>query len=348
MAERSLIEWTDATWNPITGCTLVSEGCRYCYAAHLAATRLKHTPSRQGLARMNADGAAKFTGEVRFNETWLLHPLRWRKPSMIFVCAHGDLFHPDVPDDWIDQVFVVMAMASHHTFQVLTKRPARAREYLANAQLPDADRWAAPLFKVLADHTGPASFRNPGWPLPNLWLGTSVEDQATADARIPQLLAAPAAVRFISAEPLLGQLDLRGWIPGDDGCELCEDERCKRIDIPRSEQCPERWEVFWNDRPGYGDERRHLDWVIVGGESGKHARPMNPQWARDIRDQCVAADTPFFFKQWGEWVSVSEEEGDGPIFTFPDGRNVRRIGKKAAGRRLDGVEWNQMPKGVTQ
>lgn len=136
MADKTSIEWTrgpdgspGATWNPITGCTLVSEGCRHCYAAQLAATRLKNHWSRAGLARLNAAGEAKFTGEVRFNADWLDQPLRWRRPRRIFVCAHGDLFHEGVPDEWIDRVFAVMALAPQHTFQVLTKRPERARAY---------------------------------------------------------------------------------------------------------------------------------------------------------------------------------------------------------------------------
>ncbi|TMV83805.1 DUF5131 family protein [Thioclava sp. BHET1] len=130
MADKTSIEWTDATWNPITGCTLVSKGCRNCYAATLAAGRLRNHPSRIGLARRNAEGEARFTGEVRFNGQWLDQPIRWRRPRRIFVCAHGDLFHEGVPDNWIDEVFAVMALAPHHTFQILTKRPARARAYL--------------------------------------------------------------------------------------------------------------------------------------------------------------------------------------------------------------------------
>lgn len=185
MADNSRIEWTDATWNPITGCSLVSEGCRNCYAARLAATRLKDHPSRRGLARVNADGVAKFTGEVRFNEQWLDQPLRWRKPRKVFVCAHGDLFHESVPDEWIDQVFAVMALAPRHIFQVLTKRPERALDYMRrqdhNRHHPAMDyaaimaatgRWSTPALDLVND-----------WPLPNVWLGTSVEDQAAADTR---------------------------------------------------------------------------------------------------------------------------------------------------------------------
>ena len=201
MADKTSIEWTrgsdgspGATWNPITGCTLVSEGCRHCYAAQLAATRLKNHWSRAGLARLNAAGEAKFTGEVRFNADWLDQPLRWRRPRRIFVCAHGDLFHEAVPDEWIDRVFAVMALAPQHTFQVLTKRPERAAVYLARRD--DRDRIPALDYAALMAATG--RYDTPAvdlraWPLPNVWLGTSVEDQATADVRIPALVDAPPA-----------------------------------------------------------------------------------------------------------------------------------------------------------
>jgi protein gp37 len=334
MAETSTIEWTDATWNPITGCTLVSEGCRHCYAATLAATRLKNHPSRSGLARINAAGEAKFTGEVRLNEDWLDQPLCWRGPRMIFVCAHGDLFHEAVPDEWIDRVFAVMALAPRHTFQVLTKRPERARAYFdgrranfgrASEVLADMDNYLS-----AGDHQDAVDLLDvsaaTGKPMPNVWLGTSVEDQSTADARIPHLLATPAAVRFVSAEPLLGPVLL------DDMCD-----GVKFVDALGG-----KW---WHDSepPHIECGKPRLDWVIVGGESGKHARPMHPKWARSLRDQCVSTGVPFFFKQWGEWVSVSEVEGPGDHFRFPDGATVRRTGKALAGRTLDGQLWDQMP-----
>lgn len=326
MAEHSTIEWTDATWNPVTGCTLVDEGCRHCYAATLAATRLKNHPSRAGLARINAAGEAKFTGEVRFNEQWLADPLRWKRPRRIFVCAHADLFHPAVPDAWIDQVFAVMALTRQHTFQILTKRPDRARAYLNALAAPhrqmeirDAGRKAGAKLLDLPD----ICRRITALPLPNVWLGTSISDQASADQRIPDLLATPAAVRFLSAEPLLGPVDLH-WAMSHP------------IEIAAG--FLERGQFS----PGL-EKLRGLDWIICGGESGAKARPMNPQWARDLRDQCVVAGVAFFFKQWGEWVSVSEVAGPGEHFSFPDHRTVRRTGKKLAGRLLDGHEWNEVP-----
>lgn len=331
MAETSTIEWTDATWNPITGCTLVSEGCRHCYAATLAATRLKHHPSRAGLARINAAGEAKFTGEVRLNAQWLDQPLRWKRPRMIFVCSHGDLFHESVPDEWIDRVFAVMALAPQHTFQVLTKRPERARDYLGIFCAPDFDS-VDPSRKHMPTED---------WPLPNVWLGTSVEDQATADARIPHLLATPAAVRFVSAEPLLGQLRLDRLGPREPGGWIT------------NALSGHRWPDL--DEPGaITSHTGRLDWVIVGGESGKRARPMHPDWARTLRDQCQAAGVAFFFKQWGEFVGGDRGPGGWFIYhngawtpevshDFGDGAAALRNGKARAGRLLDGREWNEMP-----
>lgn len=329
MADKTHIQWTDATWNIITGCTLVDDGCRYCYAASLAATRLKHHPSREGLARLNLAGEAKFTGEVRFNKKWLLQPLQWTKPRMIFVCAHGDLFHESVPDEWLDQIFAIMALASHHTFQVLTKRPDRALVYLQHGSMTRAAAHLEGLRPSMLwnGNVHEAERRlTYGNPLPNVWLGTSASDQASADARIPDLLAAPAAVRFLSAEPLLGAIDLTS-IPHS---RIRHDIQIIQNALTGSNGL--------GQRPYVG-----LDWVIVGGESGKKARPMHPQWARDIRDQCVAAGVPYFFKQNGEWVSVSEVAGPGDHFRFPDGATVRRTGKALAGRTLDGREWNEMP-----
>jgi protein gp37 len=198
MADTSKIEWTDATWNIITGCTLVDEGCRHCYAAHLITSwpAIGNHPSRKGLARKNAAGVSKFTGEVRFNEDWLDQPLRWKKPRKIFVCAHGDLFHETVPDEWIDHVFAVMALAPQHTFQVLTKRPERARAYLNGdgLEMGDASRGAniaciaqddfhrhlhgSTFFTPIGNEEEPQAVLTT-WPLPNVWLGTSISDQAS-------------------------------------------------------------------------------------------------------------------------------------------------------------------------
>jgi len=295
MADKTKIEWTESTWNPITGCTMVSAGCTNCYAMGLAATRLRHHPSREGLTRMTG-GQARWTGEVRFNKQWLDQPLRWRKPRMIFVCAHGDLFHEAVPDEWIDRVFAVMALAPQHTFQVLTKRPEQARKYLAKV-----DERGRPQYWTTASLMAATGSWNTGeisasqWPLPNVWIGTSVEDQATADARIPHLLATPAAVRFVSAEPLLGPISFR-WAKWDNWLDKAG-----------------------NRRPAVNayDGLRMLDWVICGGESGQNARPMHPDWARSLRDQCKAAGTAFFFKQMSKRADIPS---DLKIREFPNER----------------------------
>ncbi len=258
MAERTEIEWTDATWNPITGCSVTSPGCRHCYAMRLAGGRLKNHPSRRGLTEPTAAGPV-WNGRVRFNEQWLTAPLRWRKPRRIFVCAHGDLFHPAVPDEWIDRVYAVMALAPRHAFQVLTKRPERMADYFSN----DSDSFMRmvkagdTILWQYGQRLGPFDFPfstrfHP--PLDNVWLGVSVEDFERTE-RIHHLRETPAALRFVSFEPLLGDIgpvDLRG-----------------------------------------------IDWAILGGESGPRARRMEPDWARAIRDLCLKDDVGFFFKQWG-------------------------------------------------
>lgn len=333
MAEKSTIEWTDATWNPITGCTLVDEGCRNCYAADLAASRLSSHPSRAGLARRNAAGVSAFTGEVRFNEQWLDQPLHWRRPRMIFVCAHGDLFHEAVPNEWIDRVFAVMALAPQHTFQVLTKRPERARKYLSRIRgnedrcrdIIEAARKSGGLIGDMPKLRDSLAY----FPLPNVWLGTSASDQTSADKRVPELLAVPAAVRFLSAEPLLGPMDLRFLQPGEPPVEIDAVNGTHGV-----------------LRPHQGRSAA-LDWVIAGGESGRRARPMHPDWARGLRDQCVAARVPFFFKQWGEYAPYPKSAAGRDQFSDHSfGVEVVamfKTGKKISGRLLDGREWSQMP-----
>lgn len=298
MSDQSKIEWTDATWNPITGCSVVSAGCKHCYAMRLAGTRLRHHPSRDGLTRETSAGPV-WTGEVRLNEQWLDQPLHWRKPRRIFVCAHGDLFHESVPTEWIDQVFAVMALAPQHTFQVLTKRAAGMREYLDGRPQGGWSYW---IRKIRPPPTGIGTLLSTvNGSLANVHLGTSVEDQATADERIPLLLQTPAAVRFISYEPALGPLDLHRDYFDDDGVAL----------------------------PGAPNPRPGLDWVIAGGESGPGARPSHPDWFRALRDQCQAAGVPFFFKQWGAWAHSGDQ--------------AWLVGKKRAGRLLDGRAWNEFP-----
>lgn len=298
MAEQSTIEWTDATWNPITGCTLVSEGCRNCYAATLAATRLKNHPSRKGLARMNASGEAKFTGEVRFNEQWLDQPLRWSRPRMIFVCAHGDLFHESVPDEWIDRVFAVMALAPQHIFQVVTKRPERAQKYIYVGEGSCINIGIRQAIEAM----GFPDIGAVGKALPNVWLGTSVEDQATADERIPHLLATPAAIRFVSAEPLLGPLRLDGHTYQvtsglHEGIDWLTGQTSQASSLFGGDTTPWRDRDIWDLPEDARDPRLH--WIIVGGESGPKARVWTgfEDACRDVRDQCRATGTAFFMKQ---------------------------------------------------
>lgn len=390
MSDKTNIEWSEATWNPITGCSVVSAGCKHCYAMKLAGTRLKHHPSRKGLTRDTKAGPV-WTGEVRFNEQWLTQPLKWTRPRKIFVCAHGDLFAEGVPDEWIDRVFAVMATSRTHTFQVLTKRPERMRDYLARFK-PDGQGWITPNggdgYQSLCP-LGPER-----WPLPNVWLGVSVEDQKTADQRIPHLLATLSAIRWISYEPALGPVDFRRWM-FDWGCESCGYggeatlDHCPNCgwvgDAPGEigeAKCPECKELLSDydacpecqatEETGFGPTLSgytlgYINWIVAGGESGKHARPAHPDWFRSTRDQCAAAGIPFLFKQWGEHAVVYDRESDDPDWRrcdaikrqTPKGRwlnlvgghgfhgervvRVDRIGKKHSGRLLDGVLHDAYP-----
>lgn len=334
MSSTTGIEWCDATWNPVTGCTKVSQGCKHCYAERL----FPRVYSRDRIDLSKPSGAV--TSPRRFTDVWvhperLEQPLRWRKPKRIFVNSMSDLFHEQVPDEFIDQVFAVMGLARWHTFQVLTKRPERMQSYLCGHAAGGRHIWTAG-----QQITMPAGRHKPetGWPLPNVWLGVSVENQETADERIPLLLETPAAVRFLSVEPLLGPVDLVPYlfIPDPHGAPADLMPACA------------------------------LHWVIVGGESGPGARPMPPAWVRSIRDQCVMSGVKFFFKQWGEWVPwigrklddlLLDQPGrhalvmpDGTVHTdfLPGGEVMARVGKKAAGRLLDGRTWEEMPSQATR
>ena len=356
MSDKTKIEWTDATWNPVTGCTKVSPGCDHCYAETIA--------HRFAGTKAYPDGF-----QVTLRPERLDQPLRWRGSKRVFVNSMSDLFHDDVPDEYIGSVFEVMAKAPQHTFQILTKRPGRMRSLLKRwAAQGTAEDWAGPGTAVFrrADKVWVGPIR---WPLPNVWLGVSAEDQRWADVRIPVLLDTPAVVRFVSAEPLLGALDLRRWLTppamvcGWNPNASLADEQAMAAVIRAAVQKAAR------DR---GDvEPAFLDWVIVGGESGYGARPMHPAWVRSLRDQCVHEGIAFHFKQWGEWRWAREaedreyerEHGD----LFPNSRwevlsaagevrgdnvpqagdsVVQRVGKRAAGRELDGRTWDEFPGGA--
>lgn len=284
MSDNSKIEWTEATWNPVRGCTKVSPGCAHCYAETFA-ERWRGVP-----------GHAYEQGfDLRIVPLQLVKPLHWKRPRRIFVNSMSDLFHKDVPDKFIDAVFVVMEACSQHTFQVLTKRAERMRQYVG--------------WRYGKREGGPGS----RIPARNVWLGVSVENQKYADERIPHLLNTPAAVRFLSCEPLLGPIDIGSVRDNGSQDALC-----------------------------------FVDWVIVGGESGPKARPMHPDWAHSIRAQCVAAGVPFFFKQWGEYAPAEEglmvhSSKHKEFIEFTDGVEVYRVGKKAAGRELNGRTYDEFP-----
>lgn len=290
---KTAIEWATDVWNPVTGCTKVSQGCKNCYAKALH--DMRHTAYQAGKT-LPAQYAVPFE-TVQLHYDRLSLPRHWKRPRRIFVNSMSDLFHEDVPDEFIWHVFKAMSQAPQHIFMVLTKRAGRMPDVVnkIRSMLPDR--------------------------LEHVWLGVSVEDQAAADERIPFLLQTRAAVRFLSCEPLLGPVNLR---------------------------------AFMRPSPGW---TRDIDWVIVGGESGPGARPMHPDWARSLRDQCQAAGTALFFKQWGEWAPP-EIDRYGPsevapmdgsctarhhCFAFADGQRMERVGKHLAGRLLDGRTWDQIP-----
>lgn len=274
MADKTEIQWTDATWNPTTGCTKVSPGCANCY--------IERTPPFR-IAGRKFDGKGHIP--LVLNESRLDAPLRRRKPTKYFVNSLSDLFHEDVPDAFIDKVFAVMALAKQHTFQVLTKRADRMRDYCSKR--PPGVLFSGQKWHWIAG----VHFDRPDlqpWPLPNVWLGVSVENQRFSDERIPLLLQTPAAVRFISAEPLLGPVELdEAWLPRFDFRPTYGYYRTfLKAQGIESDGKPVRM-------------RDGLDWVIVGGESGKGARPFDVDWARSIVQQCQAAGVPVFVKQLG-------------------------------------------------
>jgi protein gp37 len=309
MSASTPIEWTrsddgsaGATWNPVTGCTKVSEGCDHCYAETFA-ERWRGVPGHpfeQGF-------------DVRLWPERLTLPLRWRRPRRVFLNSMSDLWHDAVGADLIARVFAVIAVAEQHTFQVLTKRPGRMHSLLS-----DEAFWHQ-VQKAAAEY-GPspeAMAAIDGRFLPNLWLGVSVETQKWASVRLDKLAAtSAAAVRFASCEPLLGELDIRSWLAGG------------------------------------------LQWVIAGGESGPGARPMHPDWARSLRDQCQDAGVPYFFKQWGAFAPEADGHDRGGIHFIdrrgqswnameiparPDAVGMRRVGKGRAGRMLDDRTWDEFP-----
>lgn len=287
------IEWADAVWNPTTGCDKVSPGCDHCYALTMA-KRLKG----MGQAKYQNDGDPRTSGPgfgITAHEDALTIPLRWRKPRRVFVNSMSDLFHARVPREFVAKVWAVMAATPQHTYQVLTKRPERTPRILGS----DKFRLAVKDEFSRLQLAGAVTYRPlviNVWPLSNVWLGTSVENQKYADLRIPALLDTPAAVRWLSCEPLLGPVDL-GIDDPHAGHERDEVAAYQYICLTCSTEDNEV--EYFRREPGGGG----IDWVVVGGESGPGARPMNPDWARSLRDQCTAAGVPFFFKQAGEQLA---------------------------------------------
>ena len=319
MADTTKIEWTDATWQITTGCSVTSPGCKNCYAMRLAGTRLQHHPSRAGLTRDTKTGPV-WTGEVRFNKQWLDQPLRWRRPRRIFVSAHGDLFHEALSDADIDRVFAVMALCPQHTFQCLTKRSERMRAYVT--ELRRSERWLTWKHPTFGHDIFDPFAAKYEVMFRRVWLGVSVEDQKRADERIPDLLATSAAVRFVSCEPLLGPVNLRRVdCDGDHEMDTLRPSTWREVwdadwspDVT-GEPLDESIEAFIDEGgvyPPTDNRPPGLDWAIVGAESGPRSRPMSDDWVRSIRDQCTAAGVPFMFKQRavnGQKISLPELDG---------------------------------------
>ncbi len=260
----SKIEWTNKTWNPIVGCSRVSPGCEHCYAETMA-RRLKAMGRPEYRDVVSNRG---WTRKVNLLSNKLDDPFHWKKPRMVFVNSMSDLFHEDVPDEFIQSVFRVMHEAKAHTFQILTKRPERMHKFLT--QYLDA------------------------WPLiqsPNVWLGVSVENQELTDERVPILLSTPARIHFLSVEPMLGPIDLTRISLSPPSLH----KGFTAINYPTELDCVNGRHM--NELNVEYDSGRRVDWVIVGGESGPNRRLFNPDWARSIRDQCKAANVPFFMKQ---------------------------------------------------
>ncbi len=375
------ISWTEETWNPVTGCSKVSPGCANCYAETLTARFAGRPGYIEEHRPWTPENAAH---NVRLHPERLDQPLRWKRPRMIFVNSMSDLFHERVPDSFICQVFDVMARASQHTFQVLTKRPERIAQFFTDAEYTRR-QW------YLNEHLAPVPLR---WlesgPLPNVWLGVSIEN-ARHTWRADVLREIPAAVRFISAEPLLGSLYNFG---SESSTARDDDEEPDRASLPAltspsegdrsrdsesngSDVRPSRSLRGVGTQPApVAPERSRsrqsldltdIDWLIVGGESGsRDARPMHPEWARELRDACLdfgaheLTRPAFFYKQTGSWRPLSETEPRGDTVALqPDGTKrpahealpnketawMRYAGAspKSGGKLLDGREWCEFP-----
>lgn len=349
----SKIEYCDETLEVTGGCTKCSSGCKNCWALR-EVWRMAHNPLQgdkwKGLVEKK-DGVLNWTGKIKCFED-ALEKLR-KKPTTYFIDSKADLFHPKVPFEFIDEFMQTITMYPQHTFMIFTKRVERPAEYFQQ------------LYAGLTKFHRGKKFQ---WPFRNIQLILSISTQAEADEKIPIFLQIPATVRGLSIEPLLGEIKF------SDDKLFCD--RDPEEDSPMA--CvPCRCEKHWQNGTVFGPRIGCLDWIVVGGESGPGARPMHPDWPRSIRDQCVAAGVPFYFKQWGAWEIANKEnaarngyivaDGRGGILTpynkkkfvninrdgsyyrdnpQPNSIAMARVGKKRAGCLLDGREWKQLPKGV--
>lgn len=352
MSDGSTIEWLDrpgtksATWNPIramdkaTGrrgwfCVHVHEGCRNCYAERI---NMKAGDTGGNGWAYEASKLAKV--DIVLHENTLLQPLKWKSPRTIFVCSMTDLYGPWVKDEWLDKIKAVQALTPQHTYIELTKRPKKMRDYAiaGSATCAASNRIGVQVVDILDRSKLPALLtpvteENQNWPLPlkNVWGLVSCSTQEDADKFIPILLNTPLAIRGVSAEPLLGKIDFRclGWQSADGGGMRALN-------------------ALAGHRYSNGvilEETPKLDWIIVGGESGRNARPMHPEWARLIQRQCEGAGTPLFFKQWGQWGRIGDQDG---IDHLPEDADVMTaVGKSKSGRLLDGAEHNGFPQART-
>lgn len=327
MAQTS-IEWTNRSWNAIVyGCDMISKGCTNCYAMKMAA-RLEAMGQEayKDLTKKTSSGKIVWNGNIRidYDDPKLLQPLERKKPTKYFVNSMTDLFHEDVPFEAVDRIIAIIALTPQHTYQLLTKRADRMRKYFSQPNLKKSIQevlallWAKNVCKK-------SDIFNIVLPLPNLWLGVSVENQKYADERIPELLETPAAIRFLSVEPLLGEISFVSYTEFEN--QGAYDPIGQKVDLLLGTT-----EVYGEDVGEFAqhDSNSQIDWVIVGGESGSNARPMQADWVRSLRDQCQEAGVPFFFKQWGEY----NEHGE-------------KVGKDKSGRLLDGVEYNEFPNSKT-
>ena len=310
------------TWNPIIGCSKVSPGCENCYAekqAHIRRFNAKTAQYKEVVVKSPHDPRyGEWNGTTAFVLSQLTKPAEWTKPRAIFVCSMGDLFHEHSDFEKIDAVFSVMSDCDQHLYILLTKRPERMAAFW---------KWKAEQHGI------------PWQPKPNVWLGITAENQEQANKRIPILLQVPAVKRFVSIEPMLGPVKLNQLIREEDGHAWVDD--CL---------------TGFKAHGAGGWYANKLDWVIVGGESGPNSRPVHPDWVRSVRDQCQEAGTPFFFKQWGEWLPMDHASDDrflkikktmevGYSYTS---NTMLQVGRKAAGDLLDGQQHHAWPELSTE